>query len=62
MGRTRCSSMGRISRGGPGSMITSTPSASKQQPGAVPQSFLSAVEPAGSMTCWRLFGVISRLV
>ena len=49
-------------RGGPGSIMTMTPSALKTQPGAVPQSFLSAVEPSGSMTCWRLFGVISRLV
>ena len=59
MGLTRYCSMGRHSPGGPGSIITSTPSAVKVQPGAVPQSLRSGVEPSGSMTCWRLFGVSS---
>ena len=59
IGRTRYSSMGLHSRGGPGSIITSTPSAVKVQPGAVPQSLRSAAEPSGSITCCRLFGVSS---
>ena len=49
--------MGLHSRGGPGSIITSTSPALKVQPGAVPQSLRSGVEPSGSMTCCMLFSV-----
>ena len=44
--------LGRHSLGGPGSMMTWTPSASKAQPGAEPQSFTRTVHPSGSMACW----------
>ena len=57
-GRTRCSSSGPHSSGGPGSIMTRQPSASKAQAGAVPQSLTSTVHPSGRYTCWRWFSVI----
>ena len=44
--------MGMHSLGGPGSMRTCTPSASKAQPGAVPHSLWKGTHPSGSMA-WR---------
>ena len=41
--------------GGPGSISTWTPSASKAQPGAVPTGLSNTVQPSGSSACWVLF-------
>ena len=46
-GTARSRNMGLHSEGGPGSMTTRTPSDSKPQPGAVPQSFWKGTQPSG---------------
>lgn len=49
-----------ISKGGPGSMSTWVPSASKAQPGAVPTGLSKMTQSAGNSACWRLFSGMVR--
>ena len=58
-GTARSRNMGRHSLGGPGSMTTQVPSASKAQPGAVPQALSRIWQSSGRYACWRLLSVIS---
>ena len=54
------SNIGSHSFGGPGSMTTILPSASKPQPGAVPHSLWKMVQPSGTRACWKVFSVSLR--
>ena len=58
-GMARSRNMGRHSLGGPGSITTYVPPASKAQPGAVPQALSKMWQSSGRYACWRLLSVIS---